>query len=93
MKKKIIVTELHMDYIVLKGLLAEENEVFTDFGKGLVHGYMNSDIKKTLPIVPMEQYQELLVKYEELKKTISKKKRGPYKKKEPVKKGLWYRWG
>ena len=87
-KKQIVVKDLDMDYLVLQGLLAEEQEVFTEFGKGLAFAYVNSNIKKSMPVVPMEQYKELLEKYNELKK-VQPKKRKKYTKKKQIKKKWW----
>ena len=83
-KKEIKITELDMDFLVLQALVQEESgEVFTDFGKGLVHGYLNSDIKRTIPVVLKSEYDKLLA---QLDKPKPRKK---YTKQVKVNKSWW----
>ena len=68
--EKIKITELEMDYLLFQDLLNDEKELLTDYGKGIINAYLNSNIKKQVPVILKSDYDKLKKKYYKIPRWI-----------------------
>lgn len=58
--EKIIMLDSHKIVLSVNFLLVEEKECFTDFGRGMVEGLMDSSGNHKMPVVHVSEYDKVV---------------------------------